>query len=478
MAELGIQPPEPPPFPQPAPQPVLPLEPAAPVAPTGVRAPQPPPLPAAPGPYYKPPVYFQVEEPKPSREPQWVVWGIGGFIFLMIGAGGVAYVATRGPARAAARGTPPPTWAPARTAPVRSATPQAAPRPVAPAPVVPPPRPAPKPVGVNSAFPLVRLPEQRQVDQLLKSFWQAGESAGAKVKTIRTLKSVRLPEVNVQPVNGQMSCTFPQAVVFLQNARATMPAMVVQSFELTTLPADVGASAVTPSAATTVNFYFTNGPADPTPLCPHPDVAGALAEVASAAQGKFQFTKVAVQVDGAADASNSKLAAKLTLEGLGESDVEIANYFHTLSRSPRLRDRNLVMVDSASVADRPARRFVIEAYVKDAAPAMPVVAAEVADVFRAPKWMEPTGAWAVPAPVVRKPAAPAAVELDAAEAQRRVGQISLEAVIPGKPPSCVINGRLYRVGHQVNGLTIESIREDGVVLRAGSRRFEVKLKQP
>ena len=57
-------------------------------------------------------------------------------------------------------------------------------------------------------------------------------------------------------------------------------------------------------------------------------------------------------------------------------------------------------------------------------------------------------------------------------------QLELESVVTGKQPACVINGRLYRVGHVVNGLTIERITAESVVVRAGGQRFEVKPRRP
>jgi len=74
-----------------------------------------------------------------------------------------------------------------------------------------------------------------------------------------------------------------------------------------------------------------------------------------------------------------------------------------------------------------------------------------------------------------RPKPPAPPELSPAEAQRRLGQLGLESVTLDRSPACVINGRLYRTGHVVNGLTIEQITADGIVVRGGGQRFELKL---
>src|SRR4051812_46512896 len=228
MSELGIQPPEgKPTLPEAIPAPAPELQAAASSAPQSPApqwsVPQPPPLPAPQPIYSRPPAFMYVEDPKSSREPQWVMWGICGFIAVMILAGGVAFVALRlGPSRATARATPP-KWKPATPAPVVA-------RPVVPA--RPSPRVPPQRTAVAQSFPLVSLPADRQIDLSLKTLWQTAESNGVAVRTIRTLKSTRQADVADQPVQCEMSCTFPQAVVLLSKLGTALPAWVPETFEL------------------------------------------------------------------------------------------------------------------------------------------------------------------------------------------------------------------------------------------------------
>jgi hypothetical protein len=169
---------------------------------------------------------------------------------------------------------------------------------------------------------------------------------------------------------------------------------------------------------------------------------------------------------------------------------------HAMSRSGRVRDQNLIYSDAEQAGNRTFRKFRIEFVVKpgpnadvaDSAAGGPLVASNIADVFRAPSWMEPA-AGAAPSrvsPVVppaapprsSRPPRPRPVELDRAEAVRRVQQLELESVTVGKTSSCVINRQVCRVGQMINGLTVDSIAADAVVVRNGSQRFEVKLKKP
>src|SRR5689334_4814592 len=105
-----------------APNPAVPppLPPAAPV----------PVLPVLPGPYYRPPEFFEVPAPS-SGGAGWLLWGVGGVIVLMIGLGAGFLVAVRsGPTRAAAKAAPVPAWMPAT--PPRVIAPSPAPIRVAP----------------------------------------------------------------------------------------------------------------------------------------------------------------------------------------------------------------------------------------------------------------------------------------------------------------------------------------------------------
>jgi len=423
----------------------------------------PPPLPSAAvtsGPFYQPPVFFRTEEPQRAGEPQWVLWGMFVFIALMVGGGLVAFVATRnGPARASARTT-------ASTVQPRPVTRAAAPpRVTSPAPL--PPAPARRPAP-TAGFPLVALPRLREADLQLKKIWQAANAAGAQTRTIRTLKSVAAPDATIQPVQIELACQFPQAVEFLQGLRSAAPTAILDSMDATVVSTESGAatSVGTVRVVLTLDCYFADETtADTTrSLCPHPDVAGALVDVSNLTEGKFRFTRVAVKVDDATAALQRRVRPMVTVEGLAQSDVEVASYMSRLNSSRRFTDVNLVMCDTATVDGATYRKFTIEVRPRNTGGDTSPGTTSVPDIFQA----------ALPQAAPR-PKPPAPPELSPAEAQRRLGQLGLESVTLGRSPACVINGRLYRTGHVVNGLTIEQITADGIVVRGGGQRFELKL---
>lgn len=54
--------------------------------------------------------------------------------------------------------------------------------------------------------------------------------------------------------------------------------------------------------------------------------------------------------------------------------------------------------------------------------------------------------------------------------------MSLKAVIPGgRPPMANIDGRILVVGETFNGYTLEAVAEQGVTLRRGGRRLELRF---
>ena len=472
----------PPPLPASAPRPVIPLDPVAvpPPLPAGYGPPEVP-GPQAAGPYYKPPVFFETpSSPRPGGEPQWVLWGFGGVIVLMIGLGAGFFVSVRnGPSAAVARGRPAPTWKPVTTPAV---LPPAPALPARPAPAVTTPRVAParpQPVAPNSPYAAKPLPSERQADQQLKQMWQIAETAGLTTRTIRTMKAIRQPGLSVQPIKSDFTGAVPQAVLLLQNIHTSMPAAVLESFEVTDASAAAPGSPAPSgkvSVAMTSNFYLLDHEGGSAPLCPPPDVAGALAKVSKQAGDRFQFTRVTVKVDGATNATTAALRASVRLEALAQSDVDVAALMHGLTRAEGLEQVRLDLAETTNVAGQDVRRFVIEFRVdnaksNDAAPA-PLSPAALGDPFRAPAWFNPAGA------PHRKAITPAAAPppLNPADAARAVQQLELESIVNGKSPACVINGRLYRTGNQVNGLTIQKINPDGVVLRHGDKQFELKLK--
>jgi hypothetical protein len=58
-----------------------------------------------------------------------------------------------------------------------------------------------------------------------------------------------------------------------------------------------------------------------------------------------------------------------------------------------------------------------------------------------------------------------------------VGNLRLTSIINGRVPTCMINGKAYRAGQQVEGFTIEQITPGAVVVRVGQFRFELQLQQ-
>src|SRR6476469_539581 len=91
----------PPPLPTTMPRPVLPAGPAGSYTPYQdlTRSP----LAGAAGTYYCPPEFFEVAAPPSGGGSDWILWGVGGVIVLMIGLGAGFLVAVRGgPSRAAA----------------------------------------------------------------------------------------------------------------------------------------------------------------------------------------------------------------------------------------------------------------------------------------------------------------------------------------------------------------------------------------
>ena len=440
----------------------------------------PPPLPTmgpalTAGPFHQPPVFFRTEDPKPAGEPQWVMWGMFAFIALMIGAGLIAVVATRaGPSRAAARVTPAPTPAwktgPVVAPPAVRPNPTARVAPAVPAPVVPTPvapaRVRKPPVAVTN-FPLVALPNVNEADLQLKKLWQNGQTVGATVRTMRTLKTLRGPDAMVTPIQVELGCAMAQAVEFIQGVPLLIPTAVVDSVELTdpNPGANDGAGPGAVKAVIVVDMYFAGEGADAAvPFAPAADVTGTLIDAANALPARMRFTRVAVNVAGATAATQSALRTMLTLEGLAPGDMEVADYMVRLNRSGRFRDVNLVSTDASEVDGQVYRKFILQMQGKGSGAPRPA-AGEATDLFR-------------PARPTTPPKPPAPPELPPGEAQRRVEQLELESVVTGKQPACVINGRLYRVGHVVNGLTIERITAEGVVVRAGGQRFEVKPRRP
>jgi hypothetical protein len=241
----------------------------------------------------------------------------------------------------------------------------------------------------------------------------------------------------------------------------------------------------------TVNWYFApevgGAYARGAPLYPHPDLAGSLAELAIFAESKFQFTRVAVKIEGATEAPGTPLRPKVTLDALAQSDIDVASLMHRLSGSRRVHEHNLIKSETQSLAGQYVRACQIQfgmpaPEMRAPTPAAtPIALSEILDPFAAPAWLRTAPARpARPAqPQVEPPrSAPKPAPAKPIDVSRALQGIVLESVTSGRTPGCVVNGRFYRVGHTVDGLTIETINSDGIVLRHESQRFEVKLKKP
>ncbi len=68
---------------------------------------------------------------------------------------------------------------------------------------------------------------------------------------------------------------------------------------------------------------------------------------------------------------------------------------------------------------------------------------------------------------------------DSADADRikvlaALEKIQVQSIVGGEHPSCLIDNRLYAEGEQIACFTIERIGADGVVLRDGAYRFQLK----
>src|SRR4030095_14684160 len=151
---------------------------------------------------------------------------------------------------------------------------------------------------------------------------------------------------------------FPQAVAFRQEVRGALPAVVLESFEVTD-GSGAGNAPAAQNIATTVNWYVApNGGS--APLCPTPDFAAAFVEVCNLSDGRARFTRVALNVENAARASEVALRTSVRIEALAQSDIRVAEYVGRLQRSSRMADVNLVLCENAEVAGRTLRRFVLE----------------------------------------------------------------------------------------------------------------------
>jgi hypothetical protein len=58
-----------------------------------------------------------------------------------------------------------------------------------------------------------------------------------------------------------------------------------------------------------------------------------------------------------------------------------------------------------------------------------------------------------------------------------VAGLRLQSVIRGARPACVVNGKLYQQGQEVDGFVIEQVNPQTIVVRAGAYRFEVGMPQ-
>ena len=427
---------------------------------------------------FTPTLYVESED-KRGGIPAWMLWAAPGLIVLMIGVGAAAIVATRsGPSRATAGG-----YGRNRAVPSRPTAPTAAAPHTRGGPTF---RPLPPPAASNAVRPPRQagttdrpLPSVANVDLQLRDLWRAAEAQGITVRTVTTLRATRDSELTVQPVQLNLTCDFPKAVLFLQSVRESMPSAVPGLFEVTR-PAKRTPGPAGLSVTMTLYLYCAGGagaattpPADVSDLRPLPDVVGALAEAAKIVEGRFPLQSVSLKVNGAASASTLSLRPSVTLVGTAETNADAAEVVRRLKQSERFVDVTLVAADRQRPGATGGRNSMIEFDVPgrhgpEPTAAAALRAADVPDPFRLGS-QEPGGA-AAPTP-----AADPAVERD--RAQRALDELVLESVVDGSPRTCVISGRLYRQGNGVDGFTIEKINDDGVVLRRGESRFELKVKK-
>ena len=62
-----------------------------------------------------------------------------------------------------------------------------------------------------------------------------------------------------------------------------------------------------------------------------------------------------------------------------------------------------------------------------------------------------------------------------AEAMKAAESLQLQSVLRGPHDACLINNSLVEQGQQVNGFTVELVKNDSVVVRKGAYRFEIRM---